>query len=447
MTIFLLCAVLLLALAISFLVSPLLRGGTRATGRDRAIVSLYRDQLRELNADRAAGTISAEQLDSGRRDLERRLLEDIGQPSPAPGVSRPARLTAVGLGAFVLVVPIAMYLALGTPAAIGPLPSDSQAAGGTQEAEGGDKAAPHPITPEQVQAMIDQLAKRLEQSPSDGEGWAMLARSYSYVRKFPEAVKAYQKATELLPNDSHLLADYADALAMTQERRLEGAPMKLIQRALVIDAKDIKALALAGSEAFDRRDYKAAIGYWDRALKAGPPDPQFVQQLQAGLNEARRLAGGAAPAPPIAEATPPRQVPAVPAVPAPAARDPAAAVASGPAASAASVKGRVELAATLAGKVAPTDTLFVFARATQGPRMPLALLKRQVKDLPLEFALDDSMSMMPTLKLSNFSSVVIGARVSKAGDAMPASGDLQGFSSPVKVGSSGVDVRIDQVVP
>ena len=147
MTIFLLCAVLLLALAISFLVSPLLRGGTRATGRDRAIVSLYRDQLRELNADRAAGTISAEQLDSGRRDLERRLLEDIGQPSPTPGVSRPARLTAVGLGAFVLVVPIAMYLALGTPAAIGPVLSDSQAAGDTQEAEGGDKAAPHPITP------------------------------------------------------------------------------------------------------------------------------------------------------------------------------------------------------------------------------------------------------------------------------------------------------------
>jgi cytochrome c-type biogenesis protein CcmH len=444
MTTFLLCAVLLLALAISFLAWPLLRGGVRGAGRDRGIVSLYRDKLRELNADHAAGTISAEQLESGRRDLERRLLEDIGQPASAPGVSRPARLTAAGLGAFVLVVPIALYLALGTPAAINPLTSDSQVAGGTQEAEGGDKAAPHPITPEQVQAMIDQLAKRLEQSPRDGEGWAMLARSYSYVRKFPEAVKAYQKATELLPNDSHLLADYADALAMTQERRLEGAPMKLIQRALAIDAKDIKALALAGSEAFDRRDYKAAIGYWDRALKAGPPDPQFVQQLQAGLNEARQLTGGAAPPPPIAEATPPPQVPAVPA---PAARDPAAAVASGPAASAASVKGRVELAATLAGKAAPTDTLFVFARATQGPRMPLALLKRQVKDLPLEFALDDSMSMMPTLKLSNFSSVVIGARVSKAGDAMPASGDLQGFSSPVKVGSSGVDVRIDQVVP
>jgi cytochrome c-type biogenesis protein CcmH len=79
--------------------------------------------------------------------------------------------------------------------------------------------------------------------------------------------------------------------------------------------------------------------------------------------------------------------------------------------------------------------------------MPLALLKRQVKDLPLEFALDDSMAMMPSMKLSNYSSVVIGARVSHGGDAMASSGDLQGFSAPVKVGSSGVDVQIDQVVP
>ncbi|HWY73877.1 MAG TPA: c-type cytochrome biogenesis protein CcmI [Burkholderiaceae bacterium] len=439
MTIFLLCAVLLLALAVSFLVWPLLRGGTRAAGRDRAIVSLYRDQLRELSADHAAGTLNAEQFESGRRELERRLLEDIGQPSATPGVSRPARLTAVGLGAFVLVVPIGLYLALGTPAAISPLTADSQAAGEQQAADDG-KAAPHAITAEQVQVMIDQLAKRLEQSPRDGEGWAMLARSYSYVRKFPEAVKAYEKAAQLLPNDAHLFADYADALAMTQDRRLTGPPMKLIQRALAIDPKDVKALALAGSEAFDRKDYPAAIGFWQRAVKAGPPEPQFTQQLQAGIAEARKLAGAAAP-PPIAEETAP------PPAMASAAREPEAAPTTAASSTGATVKGRVELAAALAAKAAPTDTLFVFARAAQGPRMPLALLKRQVKDLPLEFALDDSMAMMPSLKLSNFSSVVVGARVSKAGDAMPASGDLQGFSAPVKVGSAGVDVRIDQVVP
>jgi len=438
MTIFLLGAVLLLALAVAFLVWPLLSGGTRTAGRDRAIVSLYRDQLRELNADHAAGTISGEQFESGRRELERRLLEEVSQPAPASGVSSRTRLTAGAIAAFVLAVPIALYLSLGTPTAINAVTFEAQAAGAQGQTAGADEAA-HPITPEQVQAMIDKLAARLQQSPQDGEGWAMLARSYSFVRKFPEAVKAYEKATELLPKDSHLLADYADALAMTQERRLAGAPMKLVQRALAIDPKDVKALALAGSEAFDRRDYSAAVGYWDRAVKAKPPDAQFVQQLEAGIEEARKLAGGALPPSAGTSAPQPQAL---------AAREsegPSPGSAAAPAA--ATIKGRVQLAAALAGKAAPTDTLFVFARATQGPRMPVALLKRQVKDLPLEFALDDSMAMMPTMKLSNFSSVVVGARVSKGGDAMPASGDLQGFSAPVKVGSAGVDVKIDQVVP
>jgi len=337
----------------------------------------------------------------------------------------------------VLVLPIVLYLALGTPEAINPGSSGSQAAVAQGQGQGaaGDNA-PHPVTPEQVQAMIDQLAKRLQQTPDDGEGWAMLGRSYSYIRKFPEAVKAFEKAAELRPNDSHLFADYADALAMTQERRLTGAPMKLVQRALSIDPKDVKALALAGSEAFDRHDYKTAVVYWDRAVKAGPPDAQFAQQLQAGLAEARQLAGGGA-VPPAAEEAAAQEAPA------PAAREPQ----GGSAGAGAAIRGRVELAATLTGKAAPTDTLFVFARAAQGPRMPVAMIRRQVKDLPLEFALDDSMAMMPNMKLSNFSSVVIGARVSKGGDAMPASGDLQGFSGPVKVGSSGVDVRIDQVIP
>lgn len=439
MTIFLLGAVLLLALAVAFLVWPLLKGGARTAGRERAIVSLYRDQLRELNADHAAGTISGEQFETGRRELERRLLEEISQPAPASGVSGRTRLTAAAIAAFVLAVPIGLYLSLGTPTAINSATSEAQAAAAQQGQTAEADQAPHPITPEQVQAMIDKLAARLKDSPQDGEGWAMLGRSYSFVRNFPQAVKAYEKATELLPNDSHLLADYADALAMTQERRLAGAPMKLVQRALAIDPKDVKALALAGSDAFDRHDYGAAVGYWDRAVKAKPPDAQFTQQLEAGIDEARKLAGGALPLP--AQASAPQVQPAA------ARESQGASPATAGASAGATITGRVQLAAALAGKAAPTDTLFVFARATQGPRMPVALLKRQVKDLPLEFALDDSMAMMPSMKLSNFSSVIVGARVSKGGDAMPSSGDLQGFSPPVKVGSAGVDVKIDQVVP
>jgi cytochrome c-type biogenesis protein CcmH len=441
MMVFLIGAVLLLALAMSFLLWPLLRGGNRVAGRDRAIVSLYRDQFRELSADHAAGSISDEQYESGRRELERRLLDEVAQPTSGSAASRKTGLIAAGIGAFVLVVPVGLYLALGTPAAISPVASEPQAAGEQGSASDGAKAASHPITPEQVQVMADKLTKHLEQSPRDGEGWAMLARTYSYLHKFPEAVKAYAKAAELLPNDSHLFADYADALAMTKDRRLTGEPMTLIQRSLAIDPKEVKALALAGSEAFDRHDYKAAVGFWDRAVKAGgPQDAQFAQQLRLSLDEARQLAG-MAPLPTAGEASASEMA-------APAKSEAAgSSVAGAPASAGAAVKGRVRLAAALAGKAAPNDTLFVFARAADGPRMPLALIKRSVKDLPLEFALDDSMAMMPNLKLSNYSSVVIGARVSHGGDAMPSSGDLQGFSPPVKVGSSGIDVQIDQVVP
>ncbi len=437
MTIFTICAALLLAVGVSFLLRPLLR--TRATGggSDRAIVSLYRDQLRELNADRASGAISEEQFEGGRRDLERRLLEEIAQPAPASGVARTTRLTATAITVFVVALPVGMYLALGRPEAIDQPASEPQAA--EQEQGASAEKAAHAITPAQVQVMIDKLAKALEQNPGDGEGWAMLARSQVYMRNFPEAVKAFKKATQLLPRDARLFSDYADALAMTQEKGLVGEPMKLIEHALTIDPKEVKALALAGSEAFNRKDYAAAVAYWDRAVKAQPSDKQFAEQLQANLMEARALAGGAAPPQKVAaEVAPP---------PATAQPDRGAPMAGAGAPSGAMVKGRVELATSLAGKAAPTDTVFVFARAAQGPRMPLALMRRTVKDLPLEFALDDSMAMMPNLKLSNFSSVVIGARVSKAGDAMPASGDLQGFSQPVKVGSAGVDVRIDQVVP
>jgi cytochrome c-type biogenesis protein CcmH len=220
--------------------------------------------------------------------------------------------------------------------------------------------------------------------------------------------------------------------------------MKLIQRALAIDPNEIKALALAGSEAFDRHDYSAAIGYWQRAIKAGPKEPQFVDQLRGGIEEARKL-GGTGAAAPEAMAPAPEAVAAAPAA---AAGKGAAAGNTAAPAGKAFVKGRISLAAALAGKAAPTDKLFIFARATQqGVRVPLALMVRQVKDLPVEFSLDESMAMMPEMNLSKFQSVIIGARVSKGGDAIAGSGDLQGFSGPVNVGSTGVQVQIDQVVP
>ncbi|MDH3438635.1 MAG: c-type cytochrome biogenesis protein CcmI, partial [Betaproteobacteria bacterium] len=240
------------------------------------------------------------------------------------------------------------------------------------------------------------------------------------------SVEAYANAAARTPNDAQLLADYADALGMAQGRNLEGEPEKLIARALAIDPANTKALALAATAAFNRRDYANAVQYWERMLTVLPPDSEAAQVVRSNIAEARSLAGGALAA-------------ASPAAPAPA-------LAPAPADAGGRVSGVVKLAPELAGKIAPTDTVFVFARAAQGPRMPLAILRRQARDLPLEFTLDDSMAMTPAMKLSSFPQVVIGARVSKSANAVPQPGDLQGLSAPIQVGANGVSVVIDSEV-
>jgi cytochrome c-type biogenesis protein CcmH len=346
------------------------------------------------------------------------------------------------VGLFVLLTPIALYAVLGNPDALipGAESGDGQQAGADGSAKSGAKAAAKPLTGAQVEKMIAAMVEALKKQPADPQGWAMLARAYAYQHEYPDAVRAYTKALELTPKDARLLADLADAMAMTNGRRLDGEPMKLIDRALKIDPKEVKALALAGTAAFDHQEYAKAVNYWERAIKAAPNDPEFARSLKGSLDEARQLAGIAGPAPAAQAdaADADGLAAAAPSETAPPARG--GDVAGG------GVRGKVVLSAGLAAKAKPGDTVFVFARAAEGPRVPLALVRRQVKDLPFEFALDDSMAMMPDFTLSKYSPVIVGARISHSGDAIAAPGDLQGFSKAVTVGTHGVNVTIDQVV-
>ncbi len=406
-----LLAALFIAGALAFVLPPLLRrshGGSQVS-RGAVNVNVYRDQLRELENDLAAGTLSQDRYDEARHEIERQLLEDTGDEEAVPASApRRGRLTAAIVGAAVPLVAIGLYFGVGNPQAI--------------QTASAPHGAPHGVKEEQVLAMVEQLAARMRANPDDPEGWRILARSYAVLGRFKESAEAYAKAAARIPNDAQLLADYADALAMAQGRTLEGEPEKLIARALAIDPANTKALALAGTAAFNRKDYARAIEYWQRMLAVLPPDSETVQAVRSNIAEARSLAGGALAA-------------ASPAAPAPA-----------PTAAGGRVSGVVKLAPELAGKIAPTDTVFVFARAAQGPRMPLAILRRQARDLPLEFTLDDSMAMTPAMKLSSFPQVVIGARVSKSANATPQPGDLQGLSAPIQVGANGVSVVIDSEV-
>lgn len=273
-------ALLFVAVALLFVIPPLLlpQGGTRHS-RGATNLAIYRDQARELDADLAAGTLSAEQHEKARRELEARLLEEIGDDRAS--VTAPARSRAVALATGVALpsVALALYFMVGNPQAMSP---QSAAAA---------EAAAHGLQNPQLEGMVEKLAARLRQNPEQPEGWAMLGRSYGALGRFGDAAQAYANAAARRPNDAGLLADYADALAMAQGRRLQGEPETIIANALKADPANLKALALAGSAAFEKQDYAAAIGYWERILPGLPPESEGARSIQTGIAEARSLGG------------------------------------------------------------------------------------------------------------------------------------------------------------
>ena len=404
MTAFVVLGAVLIAGALLFVVPPLLRRGLR-TGetRDAVNVAVYRDQLRELEADLRAGTLAPDQHEKARGEIEARLLADVGKGDAPSHPQRHTRAAALALGLAVPICALAVYVAVGNPRALLP-----------QAAEG---ANAHGVSAQQFETMVARLAARLKENPEDPEGWMMLGRSYAVLGRFDESSQAYAKAAARTPGDAQLLADYADALAMAHGKTLEGEPERILVRALAIDPNNVKALLLAGTAAFNRNDGAAAVRHWERVLGLLPAESDMVQRVQASIAEARSLGGSPGGKTQIAK--------------------PAQAPGGG------RVSGVVTLAPQLAGKVAPGDTVFIFARAAEGPRMPLAILRKRASDLPVLFSLDDSMAMAPQMKLSAFPRVVIGARVSKSANASPQPGDLQGLSPAVKVGAKSVAVMID----
>lgn len=410
---FIIGAVAMTVLALLWLLPSLLRHRPQfAADAAETNLAVLRDQFSELERDAANGLLSPQQLDAARDDLERRVLEDARVPAQTlrTGASKRAAI------ALAVVLPLAaglLYWTLGSPDALSP----GATAGGSDSNR------------EQFEAMLQKLEARLAQSPEDGKGWAMLARSNLVLQRYAEASKAYARAATLITDDAGLLADYADALAMAQGRRIEGKALEIVEQALRVDPTQWKALAMAGSAAFERKDYRKAIGYWETLQKRPGLDAEFMRSIATSIEEARQFAGGKA-GPRVAEPVEPKAPP------------PKVAAGGG-----SSVSGTIKLDPAFASKVAPTDTVFIYARAVQGPRAPLAVLRRQIKDLPAEFKLDDSMAMSPEMRLSKFSEVVVGARVSRDGEARPKSGDPQGLSKPVKTGATGIVVVIDGTVP
>ncbi len=421
---FILAATLLLLVVLAILLPPLWRAPKpkSAVDRQQANLEIFRAQLGELERDRSQGLLGDDDFEQARSELQRRLLDEVQPDGPdiAPRETRGGRKTALAL---LIAIPLAAasgYAVLGQPQGLDALQTKAR------------------VTPQELETMLVRLADRLKTNPDDTKGWVMLARSYKALGRYAESAEAYSHAGALLDSDAVLLADYAEVLGQVHGGSLAGKPSELIARALMIDPNEPQALFLAGAAATDRQDFPGVIDYWGRLLLQLEPGSEDARSLEAAVSKAREIvaqmdtvakgkqAGGKA-ATKVAAAEPVK----------------AAAVAV----NAERIDGEVVLSGKIAAQASPDDVLFVFARAEEGSRMPLAVIRTSVGALPLAFQLDDALALPGGQKISQFKAVNVEARVAKAGRAQSSSGDLFGMVKGVKPGSKGIKVVIDQVQP
>ncbi len=418
MMVFWLVAVLLIAVTLLFLLPPLIQklrqnSNEDVFGRDELNAAIFKDQRAELESDLSVGIISQEQFETAKQDLERGFLQDTntetnGETStPVSQTDRVVgRSAAVVIMVLVPILAVSIYNMLGSGEA-GLHPEDARP---QVQAEG------HEGT---LEEQVRKLQDHLQQNPDDVEGWGMLARSYYFLKQYGAAAETFARVSALQQDsNAELLADYADALAMANGRNMAGRPYELVKKALEIEPRLQKALWLAGTATYQVENFEDTLGYWKRLLEIFPKGSENYLQMQKNIAEIQQKLGL-----PVDTET---QTAAV---------------------GGASISGVVRLDESLMLDASIDDILFVYARAADGPRMPLAIVRKTVKDLPLEFTLDDSMAMNPAMKLSNFQQVVVGARISKSGNAIPQPGDLQVVSQPMGVdGAQGLELVINEVV-
>lgn len=487
MTIFWILAAGLAVLAILFAIAPLLQASSHTaedvgeatnseTDQARLNLSLFKQQLTELDADLDSGKLDQTVYESARRDLERELLNDLGDRDPltaASGTAKPAgstrlpgpQATAMALAVAIPVGALVLYSLIGSQALIPEL--ERQAASGAAAQPAGGNALPP------MEELVARLEQRLEQEPEDSEGWMMLGRTYFATGDRQQAERALARAYELNPADTMIVLTYAETIATNNDNQLEGRPAELISEALELDPDNTTARWLAAMVAFQRGQFRSAATSWKTLLDVVDPASEEAGELRSMIEEAEQRAGipsqarqlasaaGADAAQPVDTGNSDAPSPATGGAAAEpsALQEPSAADASPPEQAATPVSASppaasggpgmrvsARLAPALEGRYPPSTTVFIFARAASGPPMPLAVQRLTLGDLPVEVRLDDSMAMMPAMRLSNFPQVVVGARVSPSSQAMPRPGDLEGEVGPLASnGDDPVTVVIDRV--
>jgi len=396
-------------LALAFIALPVWSNRRRDDiDRDQLNTKVVREQLTELKADRDSGKLDASTFEAARHDLERELLDALDHQSDGT-----ADNTHNGRWLLLLLVPaipliaIMLYQQLGA----GVLPEQAPQARAEQAQGSNGMPSEHDIN-----RVLEQLVERLKKDPNHPDGWMLLGRSYTSLHRYDDAVSAYEQARKYGGDSPELLIDYADTLIAASGGDFSDKAGNMLKQAMTQQPDNPKGLWLIGHWYYQHGDYRKALNNWQRVAGLVQPGSENARILQQQIKLASARLG---------EAPPPEPAPA-----------------TGKATDKASIRVSVSLDPTLTSKAAPDDTVFIFARAVSGPRMPLAIVLKQVRDLPVTVTLDDSLAMSPAMVLSRFPQVAIGARISKTGQAMPAPGDLQGMQSPVQTHKTDSMIKI-----
>ncbi len=371
---------LLLVVALSFLLIPLLRGHRAQREEDRTAlnVALYQERLSELQVQQEQGVLSLAQLQAARAEAARELLADTEGAEPAR-TSRLGKPWLVLAAVLVPVLGLAGYLELGASDRV-------------------ELSREFARPPTSLADMTRRLERSVQAQPDSAENLYFLARSYMAQNRPGDAAQMFERSVALAGRQPELLGQWAQALYFASDKHFTPQVQTLTDEALQADPREVTSLGLLGIAAFETQRYQAAVDYWTRLLAALPADDASRSALEGGIARAREnLAKRAADVAPAVKAK--------------------------------SIRIHVELAPALQGKVRPSDSVFIFARAIKGPAAPLAVKRITVADLPANVELSDSDAMMPQLNLSNFAQVQLVARVSRAGQ--PTTGEWVGRSQPL----------------
>jgi cytochrome c-type biogenesis protein CcmH len=425
MTTFWMLAVSLTAVALAFSIPPLFRSArARHLDRNELNAEVIKDQLKELRADLETGKLDKEAYQAARQDLERELLNDLDdEATVADKAPRSGRWLAALLLLAIPGLAFLTYQLLGEPRIIPALTQLADTPTQQPQARGSQKQD------HSMQEMVARLEKRLSQQPDNVDGWVLLARSYASLQRYQQAADAYAEAYRLRADSVGLITDYADMLVTANGGQFTDQVGVLLDEALALQPDHVKALWLQGHWKYRRADYAGALGNWQRVAAVLPPGDENIATINQQIEQAKNL---------LAEKG----------IVLAAADETAGNDSAQPPAAGSQIHVQVSLDPALSEKVAAEDTVFIFARAAVGPKMPLAIVRKQVKDLPVTVTLDDSLAMSPAMVLSKFPEVTVGARISKSGQAMPQSGDLQGTVTPVSTsGDASIELNIDSAIP